>query len=306
MPGLMNLRDFAHPPSGLFVLWYNFVFESNSFVDRDGNNFDRIALGNYFPGLGDIDVSTELSGYGYSAGIFWASGKIPFLGNARFMTGVAPNFTSADASFITARSGTIIDTTFTREVKGKNSGLGDIMVAPLGLSWGLEHFDFTFLYGFYAPTGKYETGSDENIGMGFWTHQFQGFSYFYPNPDKSTAFLGGLTYEINSEIKDASISPGNRFSLEYGISQFLSEQFEVGIHGGHNWQVSDDSGEDIYWDSSIHDRKSSLIFNASYWPVKNQLMLNFKYGFAYGIRQGFKTNSANFNILLIPDLFTKD
>ena len=92
----------------------------------------------HFPSLPDIDVSTQLKGDGYSAGIFWASGKIPSLGNARFMTGVAPNFASADASFITARTGMIIDTTFTRVIEGKNSGFGDIMVAPLGLSWGLE------------------------------------------------------------------------------------------------------------------------------------------------------------------------
>jgi hypothetical protein len=70
MPGLMNLRDFAHPPSGLFVLWYNFIFESNSFVDRDGNEFNRLRLGDYFPNLGDVEVTTELNGYGYSAGIF--------------------------------------------------------------------------------------------------------------------------------------------------------------------------------------------------------------------------------------------
>jgi hypothetical protein len=302
----MNLRDFAHPPSGLFVLWYNFIFESNSFVDRDGNKFNQLPLSDYFPNLPDIEVTTKLSGYGYSAATFWASGKIAPLGNARFLTGVAPSFVAADASFITARSGIIVDTIFTREAGGRNSGLADLMVVPVGLSWGFEHFDFTFLYGFYAPTGKYETGSDENIGMGFWTHQFQGFTYYYPNPNKATAFLMGLTYEANTEIKDVSVSPGNRFSLEYGISQFFSERFEVGIHGAHNWQVSDDSGEDVYWDPTVNDQKSSLIFSASYWPVKERLMLNFKYGFDYGVRQGFKTNSGNLNIVLIPNLFSMD
>ena len=75
-------------------------------------------------------------------------------------------------------------------------------MAPVGLSWALGQFDATFFYGFTAPTGRYTTGADDNIGLGFWTHQFQGFGYFYPNPSQATALMLGLTYELNSEIED--------------------------------------------------------------------------------------------------------
>ena len=69
------------------------------------------------------------------------------------------------------------------------SGMGSVYVAPLGLSWGKEHYDLTVYYGFNAPTGRYEPGADDHKGLGFWTHQPQVFAYYYPNVDQSSAFI---------------------------------------------------------------------------------------------------------------------
>jgi len=114
----------------------------------------------------------------------------------------------------------------------------------------------------------------------------------------------GLTYELNSKIKDVEVTPGNRFTLEWAVSQFLSDRFEIGIHGGHNWQISDDSGEDVYWDPAIHDRKNTIAFNASFWPLVERLMINFKYGFDFGLVQRFKNDSYLVNIVFVTNLLT--
>ena len=113
-----------------------------------------------------------------------------------------------------------------------------------------------------------------------------------------------LTYELNGKIKDTDVKPGNRFSLEWGISQFFSEKFEVGIHGGHNWQISNDTGEDVYWDADVYDRKSTLAFNASYWPWTERLMINAKYAFDFGIRQRFQNKVWLFNLLIVTNVLT--
>lgn len=306
VPALMNARDMAYPPSGLFFVWYNFAVNTNKYYDRNGNEFKSIPLSNLNPAFPDIDVSAKVNGFGSAPVIFWASPKISFLGNARYMGGVAPNYVFADVSLVTERAGIILDTTYTQDISERVSGFADLILVPFALSWGGSKIDFTAMYTIYAPTGRYETGADDNIGLGYWTHQFQGFVYYYPVPDKSTALILGLTYEANSKIKDADLKPGNRFTLEYGISQFLSAKFELGIQGGHNWQVSDDAGDDVYWDPSYHDRKSSLFFNASYWPISERLMFNFKYGFDYGVRQRFKNNTYVLNVLFVPNLLTTD
>ncbi len=195
-PVVKNVRDMATPPPGLFVLWYNAFASSNKYIDRNGNGFNRINLGNINPGLPPIEVSTNLDAFTSIPTIFWAS-NFEILG-ARYMAGISANYISADVSVITERNGAILDTTFTRRTNSKVSGISDLFVAPVGLSWGLDNADITFLYGFYAPTGKYETGGDDNVGLGFWTHQFQGYGYFYPVEDRSSAIMLGLTYETNS------------------------------------------------------------------------------------------------------------
>lgn len=299
-PGVRNLRDMAYPPSGLFVLWYNGYFGSDTYVDKDGEKFSRIELGQILPILPDVNVNIDLNGFTSIPAIFWAT-DLKVLGNAKYMAGVSFNYLSAKSSVISEHGGIVIDTTYTRTIEGKNSGLSDMFFAPLGLSWGTSQMDFTFLYGFYAPTGKYETGATDVVGLGFWTHQLQGYSYFYPVKDKSTAFELGLTYELNGKIKDADVKPGNRFSLEWGVSQYFSERFEVSILGGHNWQISKDKGDDVYWDTSVYDRKSTIAFNAGYWLWPNRLMANAKYMHDFGIRQRFQNNTWMLNLVFITD-----
>ncbi|NMM47381.1 SphA family protein [Marinigracilibium pacificum] len=297
--GIKNNRDMATPPSGIFILWYNAFVSGDSYYDRNGHKYESIRLDQINPNLKNITVDPEINAYATIPTIFWAS-SFEILGGAKYMAGVSLGNTNAKFSIITERPGIIIDTTYTRTSEDRVSGLTDLFVAPLGLSWEFNKMDITFLYGFYAPTGRYESGASDNIGLGFWTNQFQGYMYYYPVSDKSTALSAGLTYELNGKIKDIDVNPGNRLSLEWGVSQYLSNRFEVGIMGGHNWQISEDSGNDVYWDQKYLDKKNSLLFNAGYWLIEDNLFLNAKYGFDYGLKQRMKNNSFLLNIIFVP------
>jgi hypothetical protein len=302
-PGVLNIRDMGNPPPGLFVSWYNWVPWTNTYIDRNGNELSSINLSELDPDLPDVDV--DISGTAFAAvpALIWAS-PFTFLGGARYLAMVSPTFAVADYTILADPSGTGFDSTTTEVIEGSVSGLSDLYVVPVGLSWGSEFLDFTFMYGFYAPTGRYTTGAEDNIGLGFWTHQFQGFTYFYPLPEKATAIMGGLTYELNTKIDDVNVKPGNRLSLEWGISQYLSERFELGVQGAHNWQVSDDTGEDMIWDPTYRDRKSSIGFSMGFWPWKNRLYVSGKYAFDFGIRQRFKNNNLMLNFLFLTNALT--
>jgi hypothetical protein len=303
-PVMMNVRDLAHPPPGLFLVWYNTFTSSSSFIDKDGNEFSSINLSDINPALPDVSVNLELNAYAGAPTIFWAS---PFhiLGGARYMGGISPSYVNADVSILTERAGLgNPDTSIVNRQSDGVSGFGDLFVTPLGLSWMWEKWDVTAMYSFYAPTGKYETGNPENIGLGFWTHQFLSRAYYYPRPDRATAVMLGFTYELNSKIKDVDVTPGNRLTLEWGLSQYLSERFELAIQGGHNWQVSDDSGDDVYWNPAIHDRKSTLAFGATYWALPAQLAITGKYGFDFAVKQRFKNNTVFVTAVFIPGFLT--
>ena len=112
----------------------------------------------------------------------------------------------------------------------------------------------------------------------------------------------GLTYEVNGKIEGADVTPGQRMTLEWGISQYLTERLEVCVQGGNNWQISDDKGENVWWEPSVHDKKSTLAFAVNYWVLANKLYFGLKYGFDFAIRQRFKTNLGMFNIIYVPGI----
>ena len=56
---------------------------------------------------------------------------------------------------------------------------GDVIALPELVLAGRA--DFIAGYGFYAPTGRYEAGADDNIGLGMWSHEIQGGTTLYVN-----------------------------------------------------------------------------------------------------------------------------
>jgi hypothetical protein len=299
-PGVINIRDMTNPPPGLFVAWYNWGLWSDTYIDRNGNKLSSLNLSELDPSLPDVDVQIDVGAFATVPALMWAS-SFTILGGARYLFAVSPNFAVANYTVVADPGGPVTDTTAYRVVDGSVSGFSDLFVAPLGLSWGLGQLDLFLQYGFYAPVGRYTTGADDNMGLGFWTHQFQGFGTFYPWAHQATAIMLGLTYEVSTEVEDVAVNPGNRFTLEWGVSQYVSERFELGVQGGHNWQVTDDAGDDVFWDPSYHDRKSIIGFSAGFWPWQNRLYVSAKYAFEFGIRQRFKNNSLMLNILFLTN-----
>ncbi|MGH8628950.1 MAG: transporter, partial [Gammaproteobacteria bacterium] len=111
--------------------------------------------------------------------------------------------------------------------------------------WSGKHYDVAAGYGFYAPTGE------EGIGLEFWTNQFQLAGAWYPFEHRGTAITLAGTYEIQSEMEDQDLTPGDRVSLNWGVSQYLpltKDQTwlaELGASGYSQWQVEEDSGSDV-------------------------------------------------------------
>ena len=290
-----GVRDMAKPDPGFFIIWYNQYTFSNSYYDRNGDKKSDLPLSEIDPSYPNVQFDVGLNGLATAPAFFLATKK-KILG-ATYMAGFVPVYFWANASF---------NTSITDPYAGKLSGIADFYFAPVTLSWGTQKFDWTLAYGFTAPTGRYETGADDNIGLGFWTHQVQGFGYFYPVEDQSTAFMLGLTYEMNTKVKGKDYNPGNRLSLEWGISQYVSESLELSVQGGYNWQVVDDKGADVIFDPTIHDKKSTLAFSAGYWAWAGRLQVNGKYGFDYNVVQRFKTNMFMLNLTFVTGAFSKD
>lgn len=292
VPGLMGVRDFANPGvDGMLFLDYNVFLNTDNFYDRNGNEVNSLDL---FPELGSVTFETDISGYINSLMIAYASPKIEFLGNAQYLGILAPNFTTVNTR---VAMGELLNGT---TVTGGGSGFGDLAIFPLLLSWGSETFDFTGGYMFVAPTGRFEIGGSDNVGLGYWSHIIQAATYYYPLPQKETAIMVLPTYEFHGKIKGSNITPGSRLCLDYGVSQYFSERLEVTLQGGHAWQIGEDKGGDVYWDTSVKDQLSTLGGGVGYWLIPQQLYANVKYYFSYGERQHFDSDAFQIQLVLIP------
>ena len=324
IPGVIGIRDAITPPPGVFLIWYNYGFTSNSFIDRDGNKVESI-----LPRGVPTDINTKLWA---TSPLLAFSSKRTFLG-ARYIGGIAANYFVADGKITLAPSGVIRDTVPPLVKEGTLSGFSDMIVAPVFLSWAVgrfpegpgdprdpfagmtddelfaatgmpprRRFNFTLGYWFAAPTGRYEQGADDNLGLGFWTHAFQAFGYWYPLYHQALGVEAGLTFETHSNTKDTDLKTGNRLSLEYGASMWPKPWLELGVGGANNWQISDDTGDDVWYDPSVHDRKHMVNFTVGVMPVFMRLYIVAKYGFDYGARQRFDGHNFMLHFYFVTGL----
>lgn len=300
-PGLINIWDFSYPDDGLVISDYNIWANTNSYRDGHGDKTDQLTI-NLSPfdttlALTTIDLDIEIKGYINSFFIGYTF-NLPFL-NAKYMVALAPSYISANGKAHIKSSNALAEI----DVNGFSDGFGDLSIIPLSLYWNFDNkFNIGFLYTLSAPTGRFELDADDNVGNGYWAHMFQIPIYFF-NKDQSTAFTVLPTLELNGKIKDSDVTPGNRLSLEYGISQYLNEWLELQILNSHNWQIGSDKGNDIWWRNTALDGKdqtNNLSFGIGAWPVASQFYTSLKYGFDYGTKNRFQANYFSVDLIYIP------
>jgi hypothetical protein len=298
-PGLVNIRDLAAAPAGIILLDYNYWNVTKGYYDKNGNEFSGGTIDLPSP-INSVDLTDkpEISGYINVPFLFYAS-KFKVLGGAKYLASISPVYMKLKYSVFLALGDT------SGNITGNSHGFGDLAFMPLGLSWSFDNkLDVSFMYSLYAPTGRYETGGEDNLGMGIWTHQLQVPTYFYAM-EQATAFAVIPTLELNGKVKDADARPGHRFSLEYGISQYFTSWLEVELMNAHNWQISDDTGDDVWWTGTQfdgRDRKNIFSAGIGIWPVEGLLSLRVKYIQDYGLRQRFKNSFWSFSLLIIPGI----
>jgi hypothetical protein len=304
-PGVASIRDFSLPDPGFYGVVYNHFYWSGRLNDASGDAIRSVEIGQRRLQT-TVDVDIDLKLYALAPVLLWAS-KFKILG-ARIGAYVAPTFanSSVGAALATAsgRGGEASASTF---------NVGDMYVQPGWLSWGLKHWDLGLSYGFYAPLGAYETESvdlpivgplrveaSDNIGFGYWTHQLQGSSTWYPWEDKRMAVTGAVTYEFHGDKKDFDLKPGQDLSLTWGVSQYLplvADQTllaELGFAGYDSWQTTVDHG------SAASDRQRDQVHalgaqaGLTYLPW--MLVLNVHGFYEYLAKDRFQGGSFGVNL----------
>jgi hypothetical protein len=219
--GLSAINSGISPEPG-FIYNNSFLFYSRN--EQKGADGEVIATGQQSVLL---DMNTLL----------WASTwQIAMLGGARFSSSVT--IPIANNSLSSSVQGAI----------SGGGGLGDFYFQPVILGWRTERVEFRGIFGFLAPTGKFNAGTTDNVGNGYWTPVLAAGETFFLSDDKATTFSAFEMYEFHSAQSGTHIHPGETFDLDYSLMRaftFADMRLQVGLIGYGAWQTTAKTGPDI-------------------------------------------------------------
>jgi hypothetical protein len=203
--------------------------------------------------------------------LVWVSSrKIDFLGGPLFsMSATIP----------------IANNSLTSDIEGGISGgggLADSYYQPFILGWRKERADIRAVYGFLAPSGRFNVGASNNVGSGYWTHAFSSGQTFYLNAKRTTAISAFQMYETHTTQHGTQIHPGDTLNLDYSLTHVLSLHrdlnLQVGLVGYEQWQLTDKTGPSITpAQSSAHYRVNALGFASSLMLPARKVSVGVKY-----------------------------
>jgi len=309
------------PPPGYYFLNYNTFYNTDTFKDSNGDDLNTISatrtatrnitLGRRsipitVTGTLNIDFDIEVDVFLQSLGLVVITDYKILGADYGFIALPSWGHTSVKVRANADLAGTIAVGRFTRtfgpgrtvEIEDEKTGLGDLFVQPLWLGWHGKHYDIGFNWGAYLPVGAYDRDDIANVGFGFFTSQTQASFYYYPFENKATAIMFSPTWEWHGEKKDDDVEPGQNLTIQYGISQYLHERFEIGISGYHQWQITEDSGNAAV-NTDIKDRVSAVGGQVTWWAVKDKCAVVGKFVHEYDAEDRLEGNFGELNITWI-------
>ncbi|HEV2116422.1 MAG TPA: transporter [Terriglobales bacterium] len=140
-------------------------------------------------------------------------------------------------------------TSSTQGALNGGGGFADSYYQPFILGWRKKRADIRAIYGFLAPTGRFNAGANNNVGSGYWTSVAAAGETFYLTGDKATALSAFQMYEFHGTQRGTHIHPGETFDLDYSLTQVFrfpkQLQLQVGLAGYGQWQTKDKSGPSV-------------------------------------------------------------
>jgi len=214
-PGVEGIKGSSLPPPGVYGRDYNWFY----YADRVND------------GHGDEISAADAKAFAYATipRVLWITDK-KVLGGFWGVDALIPlKYTSLEFN---TPGGRFDDSTF---------GLGDLFFETT-LSWHPKQFDFAVAYGTWAPTGDFSQKNPTWAGQGYWTHMFTAAATWYPDSEKKWSLSALSRYEINHEQEDTHITPGQAYTVEWGLGYAIKPTIDIGAAGYWQVQTTDDSG----------------------------------------------------------------
>jgi hypothetical protein len=168
-----------------------------------------------------------------------------------------------------------------------NTDWGDLYVIPANLSWNLDPmWTVSAQYAFWAPVGEYKADRSDNVGLGYWSHNFRATTSFMPLGNPGLLLSASVLHEINGRKKGFDLKPAPHTSVELGTSMALSDRLMLGAMAGGIWETGDATGTQVAEDG--RDRMLNMGVEASYWLNPNKLGVTVRGTQEFNVRDRFE------------------
>src|SRR5262245_2991611 len=266
-PGTSATNSGVTPPSGFSYSNLLAIYGRDQFKGTQG---EVLATGSQ-------SVIMDLNSF------IWVSKK-EILGGAKF---------SMSATLPVANNSLTSDVT--GPVSG-GSGFADSYYQPLIIGWNKERVAIRAVYGFLAPTGRFQAGANDNVGSGYWTHAISSGQTFYLTKNKRTSISTFQMYEIHTTQKSTAIHPGQTLNLDYSVLHSFAlrrqQRLQLGLVGYNQWQTTDKTGPTITPEQAAAHYKVNALGFASNLSLSDKVSLGFKYFKEFANRSTFEGYSV--------------
>ena len=250
------------------------VTYSNLFVffSRDEN---RDSAGNVIA-TGQNSIMMDLNSF-----VWVSQRKIGFLGGA--VLSASATLPVANNSLTSNLAGTL----------SAGGGFADSFYQPVILGWRKRRTDIRAIYGFLAPTGKFEAGGTNNVGSGYWTSVLSSGQTIYLTENRATALSAFEMYEFHGTQQGTMVRPGQTLNLDYSLTQAFQLQgnlrLQLGLVGYGQWQTTDKRGPAITPEqAAAHYKVNSFGFGANAIFPGRKASLGFKYFHEFACRSTYQ------------------
>jgi hypothetical protein len=216
VPGVEGLNAASLPPPGLYLRDYNVAYVSSRLNDGQGHEI----------GAANPDAFI----YANVPRLIWITDQQVLGGNLGLDALLPLQYT--DLSVNTPNG----------LFKGSTFGIGDFLLEGLW-SRHLPRFDLALGYAVWAPTGDSSPGLTTRAGLGYWTHMLTAGATWHIGPDRLWSLSALNRYEFNLQKDGTEITPGQAYTLEWGLGRRFIPAVDLGLAGYYQQKVTEDSGK---------------------------------------------------------------
>ena len=259
VPGSEGVKGSSLPPPGFYFRDYNYFYWADRLNGSSGQK----------SGPPNFDVFT----YANIPRAIWVT-DTKFLGG---YVGVDALLPLVDQH---VRAGGFNSTTF---------GIGDFFGEGT-LSWHIKQFDFAVGSGVWAPTG--DSGPmTTRVGAGFWTFMQTAGATWYVDEAKTWAVSALSRYEFNTEQRDVHVTPGDAYTLEWGVSKSVCKEADLGVVGYYQQQVNGNSDH-----KSPINRVAAIGPEVSFMFPKQMFFVSLRYNYEFMAKNRAQGNAITMTL----------